>query len=146
MNPDLEEFKILWKSYLKGQFTSLEDILLSIKHKEQEISDKLDIFPELEKWHSKKNRFYEIRDEWANIIKKRNLEIYHLKKKLDSFEDIEMKYEELRKHYLLAFRDLEQKYQTLKSGLEELLKQSPSIDFIRKDNVKELLERINELS
>lgn len=44
--------------------------------------EKLQYVLEALKWFEKKHRFYEIKDELQVVITKRNLEIYHLKKKL----------------------------------------------------------------
>ena len=80
-------------------------------------------------------------DSFNRFIQKEKQISYKLDK-LQEYEDLELKYEELRKVQSDENLKLRQENQTLKSSLEELLKQSPSIDFIRKDNVKELLEKV----
>ena len=41
---------------------------------------------EHQKWYSKKHRFYEIKDELQQVIEKRNLELVHIKRKLENIQ------------------------------------------------------------
>mgnify|MGYP001159169151 FL=1 len=145
MNPDLEEFKILWKSYLKGQFTSLEDILLSIKHKEQEISDKLDSIPELKE----KLSDYEDGIIKCPLCNKLEITVYGDDEYFPNLEcnNCNMKWLCNGTGNDTLINEIE-KYQTLKSGLEKIMKRNEAemvnteIEMNEIDTI-ELLEKIN---
>ena len=77
--------------FIKGEMDYYDDYDI---YKEELEALKKQILDALE-WYKRKNRIYEIKDDLQEIIKKRNLEIHHLKKKLRKLEGKAEKWDRL---------------------------------------------------